>query len=219
MEYNRLIDHTLLRADASPQEITKLCEEANKWNFFSVCINPSYVPFVKDRLSGLNSKVKICTVIGFPLGQTSTKQKIYETKLAIRSGADEVDMVINIPEFKLGCTCVINEIRRVKQICGKRILKVIIETALLSDEEICKGTLVAIEGRADFVKTSTGFSTRGATVKDIEIMKKAACNKIQIKASGGIKQFSDMVALINAGATRIGTSRGVQLMEEWKQRK
>lgn len=212
IEYNRLIDHTLLKADASPQEIENLCNEAIKYKFFSVCVNPSYIKLAKQKLSG--SDVKVCTVVGFPLGQTSTKQKAYETKTAIKDGADEIDMVINIPELVNNCACVVAEIRKLKAICKKRVLKVILETALLNDEQIAKGTLACIDGNADFVKTSTGFSTRGATVHDVEIMKKTGGEQILIKAAGGIKQFSDMVEMVNAGANRIGTSRGVQLMEE-----
>ncbi|WP_036498635.1 deoxyribose-phosphate aldolase [[Mycoplasma] testudinis] len=217
IEYNRMIDHTLLRADASPDEITKLCNEALSYNFFSVCVNPSYIALAKEKL--YKSPVKICTVVGFPLGQTFTKQKDYEARSAIHAGADEIDMVINIPELKSKCACVVDEIRKLKKTCGKRILKVILETALLTEQEIEAGTLTVIEAGADFVKTSTGFSTRGASLEDVKIMKRIAGDKILIKAAGGIKTADDMIALVNAGANRIGTSRGVALMEELKLRK
>lgn len=212
--YNRFFDHTLLSANASIVDIKQLCSDAIKYNFFSVCVNPSYVSYAKEQLN--NSNVKVCTVVGFPLGQTSTKQKVYEAKTAIKDGADEIDMVMNIPEFRQNCACVVNEIRKIKKVCKKKILKVIVETALLTDEEIKKATMVAIEAGADFVKTSTGFSTRGASVKDIEIMK-ATSNEhgpILIKASGGIKTLNDAKILINAGADRIGSSKSVSIMNE-----
>nr|P47722.1 RecName: Full=Deoxyribose-phosphate aldolase; Short=DERA; AltName: Full=2-deoxy-D-ribose 5-phosphate aldolase; AltName: Full=Phosphodeoxyriboaldolase; Short=Deoxyriboaldolase [Mycoplasmoides pirum]AAA25431.1 deoxyriboaldolase [Mycoplasmoides pirum] len=215
MNYNSLFDHTLLRADASVEEIKQLCDEAVKFNFFSVCVNPSYVPYVKEQLH--NSSVKICTVVGFPLGQTSTKQKVYETKIAIKEGADEIDMVLNISEFKENCACVVNEIRKYKKVCKKKILKVIVETALLSENEIEKATLVVIDGGADFIKTSTGFSSRGASIKDIEIMKNVIeknNSKLKIKASGGIKTLTFVEELIKAGAERIGSSKSVEIIKE-----
>lgn len=212
MEYNRLIDHTLLKADASSQAISNLCNEALQWKFFSVCVNPSYVNLVKQKLS--KTEVKICSVIGFPLGQTSTKQKIYEAKQAIKAGAHEIDMVINIPELKSKCACVVDEIRLIKRVCKKNILKVILETALLTNEEIKNGTLAAIEAGANFVKTSTGFSTRGASIEDIKIMNETADKRIKIKASGGIKSLSDLIKFVDAGADRIGTSSGVLIMQE-----
>lgn len=211
-QYNEYIDHTLLRADASPDEISKLCNEAINYNFFSVCVNPSYIALAKEKLAGFN--IKICTVVGFPLGQTFTKQKAYETKTSIRAGADEIDMVINIAELRNQCACVVDEIRKLKKICGKRILKVILETALLTDKEIEVGCLAALEGGADFVKTSTGFSTRGASLDDIKLMKKIVQDKILIKAAGGIKTVKEMITMIEVGANRIGTSQGVTLMKE-----
>ncbi|WP_033160250.1 deoxyribose-phosphate aldolase [Mycoplasmoides alvi] len=216
---NKLFDHTLLKADASVDEIKNLCTEAIKYKFFSVCVNPSYIRYAKSQLK--NSNVKICTVVGFPLGQTSTKQKVYETKRSIKDGADEIDMVMNIPEFKQNCACVISEIRKVKKVCKNTILKVIIETALLTEEEIRKATMAVIEAGADFVKTSTGFSTRGATVRDVEIMRSVSdeYGPIGIKASGGIKTLDDVKALVNAGATRIGSSKSVDIMLELNQQK
>lgn len=212
--YNQLIDHTLLAANASPTQIEQLCHEAVRYGFFAVCVNPAYVATAKSKLR--HTAVKVCTVVGFPLGQTATKQKVYEAKTALADGADEIDMVINIPELVLRCACVTDEIRRVKKVCGKHTLKVICETALLTDEQIKQATLVAIDAGADFIKTSTGFSTRGATVQDIQLMHAAAQGRIAIKASGGIKTAADLKALVAAGASRIGTSRGVQIIEELK---
>nr|WP_304618474.1 deoxyribose-phosphate aldolase [Mycoplasma sp. E35C] len=214
LKFNKLIDHTLLKPNATYEEIERLCHEAIEYDFFSVCVNPAYIKTAKKILE--KTDVKVCTVVGFPLGQTFTEQKVYEAKTSIKAGADEIDMVINIPELINSCACVIDEIRQIKKVCGERVLKVIVETALLTDEQIQKATLACIDGGADFIKTSTGFSTRGASLNDINIMKEAAKDKILIKASGGISNARDLVEFVKAGADRIGTSRSVKLMQELK---
>nr|WP_272404095.1 deoxyribose-phosphate aldolase [Mycoplasma bradburyae] len=211
-KFNQLIDHTLLKANANYEEIQNLCHEAMQYNFFSVCVNPAYIKTAKKILE--KSSVKVCTVVGFPLGQTFTEQKVYETKTSIKAGADEIDMVINIPELINNCACVIDEIRKVKKACGDKILKVIVETALLTEDQIKKATLACIDAGADFIKTSTGFSTRGASLNDIKIMKQTGQDKILIKASGGISSAKDLIEFVKEGADRIGTSRSVKLMQE-----
>ena len=219
MEYNKYIDHTILRADATEKELLNLFEEAIKFNFKTVCINPTWIQLAKEKL--LNSKVEICTVIGFPLGQMSTTSKIFEAQNVIKLGADEVDMVANISWIKDGkYEDVKNEIKIIKEKgIGPKTLKVIIETALLTKEEIEKTTQAVIDGGAEFVKTSTGFSTRGATIEDIKIMKTITKDKIEIKAAGGVKTTEDMINMIKEGATRIGTSRGVDLMKGIRSKK
>ncbi|AMF84210.1 2-deoxyribose-5-phosphate aldolase [Mycoplasmoides pneumoniae] len=212
LEYNRIIDSTLLKADTLPHEIDALCADAHKYQFYAVCVNPSYVRYAKNILKGTG--VKLCTVVGFLLGQTTQRQKVYETKIAIKEGADEIDMVMNIAEFKKRCACVISEIRAVKKVCGKRTLKVIIETALLNQDEIRDAVNVCIDGNADFVKTSTGFSMRGASLEDITIMREASGNLIKIKASGGVQTAQQFLDFFNAGVSRIGTSNAVKIMEE-----
>ncbi|QEX46118.1 deoxyribose-phosphate aldolase [Mycoplasmoides gallisepticum] len=214
LNFNKLIDHTNLKANATYEEIERLCHEAIEYGFFSVCVNPAYIRTAKKIL--LKSPVKVCTVVGFPLGQTFSEQKVYEAKTSIKIGADEIDMVINIPELINGCACVIDEIRQVKKVCGEKILKVIVETALLNEEQIRKATLACIDGGADFIKTSTGFSTRGASLNDIKIMQQASQNKILIKASGGISTARELIEFVKVGADRIGTSRSVKLMQELK---
>ncbi len=213
MEYNKLIDHTLLKATATPEEIHILCEEAMEYKFMSVCVNTCYVKLAKIWLIGTD--VKVCTVIGFPLGAMSTKSKVDETKNAISDGADEIDMVINIGMLKGGDTdYVYKEIKEVKKACKNKILKVILETCLLTDEEIVTASRLAMEAGADFVKTSTGFSSAGATVEAVTLMKYTVGERLGVKASGGIKTYSDMEKMVAAGATRIGTSSGVAIMKE-----
>ena len=169
MQYNKLIDHTLLKQDASPEQIVKLCEEAIKFDFMSVCVNPAYVPLAANCLK--DSDVKVCTVIGFPLGMNLTKTKVEEAELCILQGADEIDMVINVGMLKAGHDDFVEEeIRLLKEAAGSRILKVIIETCLLTDDEKVRACLAAKKAGADFVKTSTGFSTGGATVEDVALM-------------------------------------------------
>ena len=212
MDYNKLIDHTNLKQDAQEADIIKLCDEAKEHHFASVCVNPNYVSLCKERLAG--SDVKVCTVIGFPLGQTTTTAKIDETKDAIFEGADEIDMVINVSWIKdKRYDKVLYEIQRLKRYCHDRILKVILETCLLSDEEIVKACEIAKKAGADFVKTSTGFSKGGATVHAVELMRKTVGPDMGVKASGGIKTKEDMVKMVEAGASRIGTSSGVELVK------
>ena len=210
MDYNKLIDHTNLKQDAQEADIIKLCDEAKEHHFASVCVNPNYVSLCKERLAG--SDVKVCTVIGFPLGQTTTTAKIDETKDAIFEGADEIDMVINVSWIKdKRYDKVLYEIQRLKRYCHDRILKVILETCLLSDEEIVKACEIAKKAGADFVKTSTGFSKGGATVHAVELMRKTVGSDMGVKASGGIKTKEDMDKMVEAGASRIDTSSGVEL--------
>ena len=213
MNYNELIDHTLLKADAKEEEIRKLCAEAKEYHFCSVCVNPGYVELCAKLLKG--SGVKVCTVIGFPLGATTSEAKAFEAKDAIKKGADEVDMVINISKLK-DCKDeeVYQDILAVREASKGKILKVIIETCLLNDEEKVRACLLSKKAKADFVKTSTGFSTGGATASDVSLMRKTVGKEMGVKASGGVRSFEDMVKMIEAGATRIGTSSGVKLCEK-----
>ena len=212
MEYNRMIDHTLLAPDATEGQIKKICDEAKEHHFASVCVNPSWVSFCAKELKGTDSKV--CTVIGFPLGATSTKSKEEELKQAIADGAEELDMVINIGKLKdHQDEYVENEIHALKQLCGNLVLKVIIETCLLTDEEKVRVCLLAKKAGADFVKTSTGFSKGGATKEDVALMRKTVGPEMGVKASGGVRTREDMEDMIKAGATRIGTSHGCELIK------
>ena len=211
MNYNKLIDHTLLKQDATPEQIMMLCEEAKRFDFMSVCVNPAYVPLAAACLKG--SDVKVCTVIGFPLGMNLTRTKIDEAKLAISEGAEEIDMVINVGMLKAGHSDYVKEeIKLLKEVAGKRVLKVIIETCLLSDDEKVLACVLAKEAGADFVKTSTGFSTGGATVHDVALMRKTVGPEMGVKASGGVKTHEDLLAMVEAGATRIGTSNGTKII-------
>lgn len=215
MNYAKYIDHTLLKADATIKEITKLCEEARQYGFMSVCINPSYIPLCKELLKG--SEVKVCTVVGFPLGMMASSAKAFETKQALLDGADEIDMVINIGKLKdKEYDYVKAEIAELKHICKDKILKVIIETCLLTDEEKVKACQLAKEAGADFVKTSTGFSKGGAVASDIKLMRETVGLEMGVKASGGVSTFDDMLKMIENGATRIGTSHGVDIMKDVK---
>lgn len=212
MNYNRMIDHTLLAPDATESQIKKICDEAKEHHFASVCVNPSWVSFCAKELKGTDSKV--CTVIGFPLGATSTKSKEEELKQAIADGAEELDMVINIGKLKdHQDEYVENEIHALKQLCGNLVLKVIIETCLLTDEEKVRVCLLAKKAGADFVKTSTGFSKGGATKEDVTLMRKTVGPEMGVKASGGVRTKEDMENMIKAGATRIGTSHGCELIK------
>lgn len=212
MNYNRMIDHTLLAPDATESQIKKICDEAKEHHFASVCVNPSWVSFCAKELKGTDSKV--CTVIGFPLGATSTKSKEEELKQAIIDGAEELDMVINIGKLKdHQDEYVENEIHALKQLCGNLVLKVIIETCLLTDEEKVRVCLLAKKAGADFVKTSTGFSKGGATKEDVALMRKTVGPEMGVKASGGVRTKEDMEDMIKAGATRIGTSHGCELIK------
>ena len=211
MAYNKLIDHTLLKQDATPEQIIALCEEARKFDFMSVCVNPAYVPLAAECLKG--SSVKVCTVIGFPLGMNLTRTKVEEATLAIKEGADEIDMVINVGMLKAGHDQFVEEeIRELKAVAGKRVLKVIIETCLLTDEEKVRACIASKNAGADFVKTSTGFSTGGATVHDVALMRKTVGPDMGVKASGGVRTHEDLMAMVEAGANRIGTSNGTKII-------
>jgi len=215
MEYNKLFDHTLLAANATNEDVRKLCKEAREYDFMSVCVNPFYVPVAKRLLKG--SDVKVCTVIGFPLGQMSPYAKVEEAKDAVKMGAEEVDMVLNVAMVKEGeYRFVEQEIRDVKQAIGKVTLKVILEICYLTDEEIELASKAAKRAGAQFVKTSTGFGKGGATASAIEIMRKAVGEEMGVKASGGIHTAGEMLAMVKAGANRIGCSKSVQIMEELK---
>jgi deoxyribose-phosphate aldolase len=212
MELNRYIDHTLLSASATEADILKLCEEALKYNFYSVCINSSYVPLAKQALG--RSDVKICTVISFPLGAMSTEAKIFEAKKAIEQGATEIDMVINIGRLKSkNHLAVLKDISKVKRAIGLIPLKVILEISELSKNEIVKACEICIDARADFVKTSTGFSKSGATLTAVKIMKKTVKDLLKIKASGGIRDTETALKYIQVGVHRIGASSGVAMMK------
>lgn len=211
MNYNKFIDHTALKADTTKAVITKLLEEAKEYNFASVCVNPTWIDYCANYLK--DSDVKVCTVIGFPLGANTPEVKAFEAKNAIEHGADEVDMVINIGALKNGnYELVYNDIKAVVDASGEHCVKVIIETCLLTDEEKVTVCELAKKAGATFVKTSTGFSTGGATPQDVALMKKTVGDTLEVKASGGVRNYADMMAVINAGATRIGTSAGVKLM-------
>lgn len=211
MKYNKLIDHTLLKQDATPEQVLKLCEEAKQFEFMSVCVNPHYVPLASEALEG--SDVKVCTVVGFPLGMNMTKTKIQETQLCIAQGATEIDMVINVGMLKAGHDeYVENEIRELKSICGSLVLKVILETCLLTDEEIVRACILSKNAGADFVKTSTGFSTGGATVHAVKLMRETVGPEMGVKASGGVRTHEDLIAMVEAGASRIGTSSGCKII-------
>lgn len=213
MDYSKFIDHTLLKPGATSEQIEKIINEAKEHHFASVCVNPCWVKKCSLELKG--SGVNVCTVIGFPLGATSTHAKVEETKQAIKDGATEIDMVINIGKLKeLDFNYVENEIRLIKKTCKKLILKCIIETCLLTDDEKVKACQLAKLAGADFVKTSTGFSTGGATVDDVRLMRETVGPDMGVKASGGVKTHEDMVKMIEAGANRIGTSAGVSLISE-----
>ncbi|CUH96706.1 Deoxyribose-phosphate aldolase [Propionispora sp. 2/2-37] len=213
---NKYIDHTLLKAEATESQIIALCKEAESHHFMSVCVNPYWVKKAAESLAG--SDVKVCTVIGFPLGAAATEIKMAETKQAIEDGADEVDMVINIGELKGGNKRAVREdIQSVVASAGGRALvKVIIETALLTDEEKIRACELAKEAGADFVKTSTGFSTGGATIADVALMRKTVGPQVGVKASGGVKSREDALKFIEAGATRLGSSNGVAIVESLK---
>ena len=207
-----LIDHTLLKADARREDIIKLAEEAKEYGFASVCVNPGFVSTAYEVLKD-TPQVKVCTVIGFPLGASTSEVKAYETKDAIANGATEVDMVINISALKDGNDdYVAADIKAVVDAAkGKALTKVIIETCLLTDEEKVRACKLAVQAGADFVKTSTGFSTGGATKEDIALMRKTVGPDVGVKASGGVRSAEDALVMVEAGASRIGTSGGVAI--------
>ena len=214
MDYAKMIDHTLLKTDAQKKDLDKLLLEAKKYNFMSVCVSPIWVKYAAEQLKDTN--VKVCTVIGFPQGATPTEVKVFETKNAIENGATEVDMVIPVGVLKdKDYIAVENDIRAVVEAAkSKALTKVIIETCLLTDEEKIMACKLSKSAGADFVKTSTGFSTAGATVKDIRLMRETVGEQMGVKASGGVRSREDADAMIKAGATRIGTSNGVKIVEE-----
>ena len=211
MKRSKYIDHTLLKPEATQDRIEKLCQEAKQYDFASVCVNPYWVPFCKEELK--DSDVKVCTVIGFPLGATSSASKAFETAHAIEQGADEVDMVMNIGELLAGHDqAVQKDIEAVVQAAQGKIVKVILETCLLNDAQIERACSLCVKAKADFVKTSTGFNSAGANTHVVEVMKQAVKGQAKVKAAGGVRNQADMDAMIAAGADRIGTSHGIELM-------
>lgn len=208
-----MIDHTALKADTTKEQIVKLCNEAKEYGFFSVCINPTWVKTAANELQG--SEVKVCTVIGFPLGASTSETKAFETKDAIEKGADEVDMVINIGALKdQNDDLVEQDIRAVVEAArGKALVKVIIETSLLTQEEKVRACKLAVAAGADYVKTSTGFSTGGATVEDVKLMRETVGPGIGVKASGGVRDREGALQMVEAGATRIGASAGIAIVK------
>lgn len=212
MELNRYIDHTLLAPDATKERIQKIVDEAKQYHFKSVCVNPGWVRFCKEQLKGTDTGV--CTVIGFPLGATLMASKVSEAKEALYEGADELDMVINVGRLKdHDDDYVRKEISELRRVSEGHILKVIIETCLLTEEEKVRACLLAKEAKADFVKTSTGFSKGGATVEDVRLMRKTVGPDMGVKASGGVRTKEEALAMIEAGATRLGTSHGVDIIK------
>lgn len=210
-----MIDHTNLKPDATLHDIEKLCNEAKEYGFASVCVNPSNVRFASELLKDEN--INVCTVVGFPLGANTSKIKFFETKDAVESGASEIDMVINIGTLKSGLDDNVKEdINGVVVAADGNIVKVIIETGLLTDEEIVRACEIVKESGADFIKTSTGITYSGAKVEDIKLIKKTVGSSLNIKASGGISDLKTVFDMIDAGATRIGTSSGVKIIEELK---
>ena len=205
------VDHTLLSQTATDEQIKQVCDDARKYGTASVCIPPSYVKLVKDYLAG---DVKVCTVIGFPNGYNTTAVKCAETAEALKDGADEIDMVINITDVKNGkYDGILDEIKKLKAICGEKILKVIVETCLLTDEEKIKMCEIVTLSGADYIKTSTGFAGGGATLEDVALFSKHVGSNVKIKAAGGIKSFDDAERFIELGASRLGTSRLVAILK------
>jgi deoxyribose-phosphate aldolase len=211
MELNQYIDHTLLKATATPDDIVKLCAEARKYGFFAVCVNGCYVSLAARELKG--SEIKIAAVVGFPLGAMSHQSKVFEAQQALKDGADEIDMVLNIGFLKAGKhTEVQAEIAAIKRAIGNRILKVILETCYLTDEEIRTACQLAEKAEADFVKTSTGFGTGGATEEAVKIMVAEVGHRLKIKASGGIRDTATAKKYIELGVARVGTSSGIEIV-------
>jgi deoxyribose-phosphate aldolase len=212
MNLAKLIDHTILKPVASKEDVAKICQEAREYGFCSVCVNPYWVSYAKELLQGTD--VKVCTVIGFPLGANTSAVKAYETQDALKNGAEEIDMVINLGALKSkDYDTVLNDIKAVRAACEGFILKVIIETSQLTEEEKVKACELSAEAKADFVKTSTGFTGGGATAPDVALMKKSIPAEMQVKASGGVRSREDFDAMVAAGATRIGASCGVKIVE------
>ena len=212
MKLNQFIDHTLLKPTATEEDIRQLCKEAVQYDFFSVCVNSSYVKLAKTELVG--SAVKICTVVGFPLGAMSTEAKVFEAKQAIEDGADEIDMVINIGWLKSKrFDKVYQDIESVKSVMPDKTLKVILETCYLDEIEIIKASELAMQSGADFIKTSTGFGTNGATIHDVKLMKSVVGDAVNVKASGGIRDYETAKAFIDLGVQRLGVSSGIAIMQ------
>lgn len=213
MNYNKMIDHTVLKADTPLETVKRICDEAMEYGFASVCINPCHVAYCADYLK--DSDVNVCTVIGFPLGANTSAVKAFETKDAIANGADEIDMVMNIGALKdKNYDLVRDDVKAVVEAANGTLVKVILETCLLTEDEIKKACELCVEAKADYVKTSTGFSTRGATIEDVRIMKEAVHGKAKVKAAGGVRTPEDMVKIVAAGADRIGTSAGCSLVKK-----
>ena len=213
MNYNKMIDHTVLKADTPLETVKRICDEAMEYGFASVCINPCHVAYCADYLK--DSDVNVCTVIGFPLGANTSAVKAFETKDAIANGADEIDMVMNIGALKdKNYDLVRDDVKAVVEAANGTLVKVILETCLLTEDEIKKACELCVEAKADYVKTSTGFSTRGATIEDVRIMKEAVHGKAKVKAAGGVRTPEDMVKIVAAGADRIGTSAGSSLVKK-----
>ena len=211
MKNSKYIDNTLLKPEATKQDIIDICLISKENDFFSVCLNPYWIKLAKQLL--VDSDVKVCSVIGFPLGANSIESKLFETKQALLDGADEIDMVMNIGLFKMNeDDLVLDEINQIKSLMPNKVLKVIVETCLLSKEEISRVSNLILKSNADFIKTSTGFSSGGATIEDISLIKSIVEDNKLIKASGGIKTKDDFKAMIAAGANRIGTSKGTDLI-------
>ena len=212
MGLNKYIDHTILKATASSADVQKLCEEAIEYEFYSVCVNGCYVADAKHLLQGTD--VKVAAVVGFPLGAMTTASKVFEAKEAIENGASEIDMVINVAKLKDGeFDYVENEIRLIKEAIGDNVLKVIIETCYLTDEEKVKACELSLAAKADFVKTSTGFGTDGATYEDVKLMKSVVGDNAKVKASGGVRDKETAQKYINLGAERLGTSSGIDIVK------
>ena len=213
MNYNKMIDHTVLKADTPLETVKRICDEAMEYGFASVCINPCHVAYCADYLK--DSDVNVCTVIGFPLGANTSAVKAFETKDAIANGADEIDMVMNIGALKdKNYDLERDDVKAVVEAANGTLVKVILETCLLTEDEIKKACKLCVEAKADYVKTSTGFSTRGATIEDVRIMKEAVHGKAKVKAAGGVRTPEDMVKIVAAGADRIGTSAGCSLVKK-----
>ena len=211
----KLFDHTILKADATEEAVAKICAEAIEYGFMSVCVNTYYTAFVAEKLKGTD--VKVCTVVGFPLGQMSTRAKALETECAVADGASEIDMVLNVGALKDGkYDVVLSDIKAAKAACGDALLKVILETCLLTKQEIVKACELSVEAGADFVKTSTGFSTGGATTEDIALMRRTVGPNIGVKASGGVRDYKGAAAMVEAGANRIGASATIAILSGTK---
>ena len=212
MNYNKMIDHTVLKADTPLETVKRICDEAMEYGFASVCINPCHVAYCADYLK--DSDVNVCTVIGFPLGANTSAVKAFETKDAIANGADEIDMVMNIGALKdKNYDLVRDDVKAVVEAANGTLVKVILETCLLTEDEIKKACELCVEAKADYVKTSTGFSTRGATIEDVRIMKEAVHGKAKVKAAGGVRTPEEAEYMINLGVKRIGTSSAKALIK------